>query len=107
MVLKKSTPYWTNKAKNDLKEIAKYLKKEASKDIASKQSKNIKYYANLLGENPLLGFKEPLLESEPEGFRSLIHEYYKIVYYIENDSVYIARIFDCRQDPDKLKQAIR
>lgn len=107
MVLKKSTPYWTNKAKNDLKEIAKYLKKEASKDIASKQSKNIKYYANLLGENPLLGFKESLLESEPEGFRSLIHEYYKIVYYIENDSVYIARIFDCRQDPDKLKQAIR
>ncbi len=107
MVLKKKAPYWTAKAKQDLKEIAKYYKKEASKDIALKKTKSIKYYADLLEANPLLGFKEPLLDDEPEEFRSLIHGYYKIIYHIEHDVAYINCIFDCRQDPDKLKHAIR
>lgn len=30
MVLKKKNPYWTAKAKEDLKEITKYYKKEVS-----------------------------------------------------------------------------
>lgn len=107
MVVKKNAPYWTAKAKKDLKDITKYLKKETSKGFASKQRNDIKHYADLLGPNPLLGFQEPLLENEPEGFRSLIHSNYKIVYYIENGHIYIARIFDCRQDPNKLKQSIR
>lgn len=107
MVLKKNVLYWTTEAKNDLKNIAKYYKKEVSKEIASKQTKSIKHYVNLLEANPLLGFKESLLENAAKEYRSLIHGNYKIVYRIENDIVYINRIFDCRQDPDKLKQAIR
>lgn len=106
MVLKKNAPYWTTEARDDLKEIAKYYKKEASKEVASKQTKSIKHYADLLVVNPLLGFKESLLENEVKEYRSLIHGNYKIVYRIENDIVYINRIFDCRQDPDKLKQSI-
>ncbi|MCL1933911.1 MAG: type II toxin-antitoxin system RelE/ParE family toxin [Candidatus Azobacteroides sp.] len=48
------------------------------------------------------------IESELIGFvhtyRSLVvKKTYKIVYYIENDTVYIAALFDCRQDPQKLK----
>lgn len=107
MVLKKNVLYWTTEAKKDLKNIAKYYKKEASKEVASKQTKSIKHYADLLVANPLLGFKEPLLENTAKEYRSLIHGNYKIVYRIENDIVYINRIFDCRQDPNKLKHAIR
>lgn len=106
MVLKKNVPYWTTKAKKDLRDIAKYYKKEASNEVASKQTKSIKHYADLLMTNPLLGFKEPLLENEVKEYRSLIHGNYKIVYRIENGTIYINRIFDCRQDPDKLKQSI-
>ena len=92
MVLKQKNPYWTAKAKEDLKEITKYYKK---------------HYADLLADNPLLGFYEQALSSEPQGFRSLVHEHYKIIYFIEDDIIYISAIFDCRQNPDKLRTSIR
>ena len=107
MVLKKKTLYWTTEAKKDLKNIAIDYKKEASKEVASKQTKGIKHYVDLLLANPLLGFKEPLLENAAKEYRSLIHGNCKIVYRIEDNTIYINRVFDYRQDPDKLKQSIR
>ena len=100
MVLKQKNPYWTAKAKEDLKEITKYYKKEISINMAHKKVKDLKHYADLLADNPLLGFYEQALSSEPQGFRSLVHEHYKIIYFIEDDIIYISAIFDCRQNPD-------
>lgn len=99
MVLKQKNPYWTAKAKEDLKEITKYYKKEISINMAHKKVKDLKHYADLLADNPLLGFYEQALSSESQGFRSLVHEHYKIIY--------ISAIFDCRQNPDKLRTSIR
>lgn len=67
--------------------------------MAHKKVKDLKHYADLLADNPLLGFYEQALSSEPQGFRSLVHEHYKIIY--------ISAIFDCRQNPDKLRTSIR
>ena len=58
MVLKQKNPYWTAKAKEDLKEITKYYKKEISINMAHKKVKDLKHYADLLADNPLLGFYE-------------------------------------------------
>ena len=91
----------------DLKEITKYYKKEVSINMAHKKVKDLKHYADLLADNPLLGFYEQALSSEPQGFRSLVHEHYKIIYFIEDDIIYISAIFDCRQNPDKLRTSIR
>lgn len=107
MALKKSTPYWTAKARKDLKDIARYLEKEASKKIAYEQVKSIKHCADLLGTNPLLGFKEPLLDCMAIEYRSLVHGHYKIVYCVEEGTVYINSIFDCRQMPDSIKETIK
>ena len=98
MVLKQKNPYWTAKAKEDLKEITKYYKKEVSINMAHKKVKDLKHYAD---------FYEQALSSEPQGFRSLVHEHYKIIYFIEDDIIYISAIFDCRQNPDKLRTSIR
>ena len=75
--------------------------------MAHKKVKDLKHYADLLADNPLLGFYEQALSSEPQGFRSLVHELYKIIYFIEDDIIYISAIFDCRQNPDKLRTSIR
>lgn len=107
MVLKQKNPYWTAKAKEDLKEITKYYKKEISINMAHKKVKDLKHYADLLADNPLLGFYEQALSLESQGFRSLVHEHYKIIYFIEDDIIYISAIFDCRQNPDKLRTSIR
>jgi hypothetical protein len=47
---------------------------------------------------------EPLLSGEETVFRSLTvaRGLYKVIYFIENPDVVIARLWDCRQNPDKL-----
>ncbi len=58
-----------------------------------------------LSSFPEMASVEPLLENEPETFRSLVIKHrYKAVYVIENDAVNIVDIWDCRQDPEMLKK---
>lgn len=52
---------------------------------------------------PFLGQKETILSASPKEYRRLIFGYYRIVYFVREDTVYIASIFDSRQDPNKLK----
>ena len=58
-------------------------------------------YEKLLQSNPGMGKKEPLLEKEPEGYRSIVvHQNYKLVYYVESDIIYIVDLWDTRREPD-------
>ena len=53
---------------------------------------------------PQMAQKEPLLKEYSEEYRSLVvWNNYKLVYFVENDTVNIVAVFDCRQNPDKLK----
>jgi len=56
---------------------------------------------------PKMGQKELLLNEYPEDYYSLVvwHSY-KIVYFLENDAVNVVAVFDCRQNPNKLKPII-
>ena len=56
---------------------------------------------------PQLAQKEPLLEEYAEEYRSLVVQNdYKIVYFVENETVNVVTVFDCRQNPKKLKMNI-
>lgn len=55
-----------------------------------------------LSSNPYLGKGEELLCTKGKVFRSLVEGHYKIIYYIEFDTIIILAFFDCRQDPLKL-----
>ena len=51
---------------------------------------------------------EPELIGFVHAYRSLVvKKSYKIIYYIEDDTVYISALFDCRQDPQKLKNSLQ
>jgi len=87
--------YWTKTAKAQLKAIYENYK------IKSIQgAKNIK--AEILQATKELHFAEQYQrdEIEPE-FRRMFVRHYKILYIEENGIVFIARIFDTRQDPNK------
>ena len=46
-----------------------------------------------------MGKKEPLLEKELEGYRSIVvHQNYKLVYYVESDIIYIVDLWDTRRE---------
>lgn len=59
--------------------------------------------ATLLKTFPQAGPLEYLLESRQKAYRSLVVEnHFKLIYYIENEVVYIAAIWDIRQDFSRL-----
>ncbi|WP_394345984.1 type II toxin-antitoxin system RelE/ParE family toxin [Flavobacterium foetidum] len=58
-----------------------------------------------LETNTYAGQKENLLSNREEDFRYLVFKNYKIIYWIDEDRriVFIANIFDTRQNPAKLR----
>jgi len=56
---------------------------------------------------PQIAQKELLLKEYPEEYRSLVvQNNYKLVYFVENETVNVVAVFDCRQNPQKMKSNI-
>lgn len=86
---------WTNTAKKQLKAIYDYYK------IKSPQgAKNVKN--DILKASKEIVFTKQYQkdEIEPDYWRIIVR-HYKLVYTIEENSIYILRIFDTRRDPSK------
>ena len=98
--------YWTDLSKIEMKSIYFFLKREGNKDIAKKITKEITTEIKLLINQPYIGKIEQLLVGSSKEFRSLIHNNYKILYWINLDKnqIEIWDIFDCRQEPLKIKR---
>jgi len=93
---------WTSNAKEDLLSIVGYIKKD-SLSTARKVYGQIKEKAQSSNFFPLRGRVVP--ELQKEGiiiYRELISQPYRIVYKIENNTIYIMAIFDSRQNVEEL-----
>lgn len=93
---------WTDRAKNDLKDIFIFYSEVVSKKIANSITKSIVRRSLDLKLNPFLGVTDEYLIHKTKCYRSIIEGNYKIVYFVDKDSVNIATVFDCRQNPIKL-----
>lgn len=97
---------WLPKARKRVKEIHSYYK-EKSKSAANKLKKDIKSSTTPLCDFPQMGTLEPNLVDLHISFRFLVvRNNYKIIYYFDNETVYIATVWDCRQDNKKLKSEL-
>lgn len=61
-------------------------------------------YTEILASNSGIGQKEILLNSTTHNYQYLLFGNYKIIYWIEINVVYIATVFDTRQNPKKLRR---
>jgi toxin ParE1/3/4 len=93
---------WTDRAKKDLRKLFDYYKDDAQNVVAKSVTNHIVRQSMLLESLPLLGLVEPSLEGKKIEYRSLILGNQKIIYWIDGETVFIATLFDCRQDPLKL-----
>ena len=59
--------------------------------------------ADSLALNPYIGQFEIYLDHLEEDHRRIIEGQYKIIYYIEDDKVFISDFFNTREDPSKMK----
>ena len=93
---------WTSNAKEDLLDIVDYIKKDCTKS-ARKVYEQIKSKAHSSNFFPFRGRVVPELQKHGITiYRELIENPWRIMYKIENDTVYIMSIFDSRQNVEEL-----
>ena len=96
--------FWTDTARFQLEDIFNYYKEKASLEVARKLIKQIIDRTIELEKNPNSGPKEPLLSDRKFEYRYLVEGNYKIIYWKEDNYAKIATVFDCRQNPEKMKK---
>jgi len=94
---------WYIEAAGDLDKIYDYYATKNPCTAAMLYNK-ILDNVEILKTQPYVAAVEQLLTGCRESYRSLVVENYKVVYFIKNDLVLIVQIFDCRQNPIKLKK---
>ena len=95
---------WAELAERQLKDIFDYYSFEVSPGIARKIINRIIERVSILESNPLVGPKEEFLSDYPEDYRYLVENNYKIIYWKKGNLITIASVFDCRQNPEKIKK---
>ncbi len=94
---------WSVSAKKDIYEIYTYYKTTAGISIAKSIKTKIFSKTQLLIKHKELGRVEDNKNIISKGYRFLISDNYKIVYrVVDEKSILIAAVFDCRQNPDKM-----
>ena len=89
---------WSKRSVSNLKKIWKFYAKETIFG-ANSIIKGIKKKGDSLSSNILHQTEENL---RPDQYRA-VYKYFKIVYKVKNNQVWILQIFDARQNPNKLK----
>lgn len=99
---------WTDSAISQLKDIFDFHFIKASPTIAQKLVQKIIDSTIIPEDNPKSGRKEDLLSSRLHEFRFVTVRNYKIIYWVdyEYNIVYIATVFDTRQNPQKISKVI-
>ncbi len=97
---------WTVFARGELHKIFQYHKNKSSLKTAKNTAEEISKQVLILEKFPFVGQKEELLEDSKEDFRYFLCFNHKIIYYVnlEINLVEIVDIFDCRQEPLKMKR---
>ena len=89
---------WAPEANLDLLKILEYFhKRNGSKTYSRKLYLKIRKSVRLLSKHPFLG-----LQTDDENIRNLIEGDYAIFYKLDNETVFILSIWDCRQDSESL-----
>ena len=82
----------------------KHFGKQAALNFIDKLEKNCIRIKN----NPLIGTIEETFADRDKEYRSLIEGHHKLIYTQEGKrSIRIVLLWDCRQNPDKLRTSIR
>jgi toxin ParE1/3/4 len=95
---------WSELSERQLKDIFDYYSFEANSRIARKIINRIINRVSILENNPFAGPREELLSNYLEEYRYLVESNYKIIYWKNENTITIASVFDCRQNPEKIRR---
>jgi len=94
---------WYKRATKMLDSALKYALDNFGELAAIRFYGRIKHFEALLAANPQIGRIEPLLSHRKREYRSIVvHDCFKLIYYIGSDSICIIALWNCRQNPNRL-----
>ena len=96
--------FWTDTAIEKLEDIFDYYKNKVGIEVAKNIVGLIVDSTINLESQPKIGQVEELLINRANEYRYLVSGNYKIIYWIEELYIKIATVFDCRQNPIKIKK---
>ena len=93
---------WLQEAREDMEELYNYYAKKSIRS-ATRIYNEILEEADILIHHPNVAAIEQLLNGFTKTYRSLVVSKgkYKLVYTIENSTIYIIRVWNCNQNPEK------
>lgn len=98
---------WNELAKEQLRHTAQYIQKEFGQIARDDFMSKIRQADKLLGRNPYMGIKEPLLLNIPTEHRSIVAtKHNKIVYKIIENHIEIIAFWDVRREPKELVEGL-
>ena len=98
----------TNLAKEQIRQIAKYIRKEFGKDRRDEFMKEVRQTRRLIKGSPNIGSVESLLADRAVMYRSYVmNRLDKIIYRIDGDIIYIVAFWDVRRDPGTLVSEVK
>jgi len=100
---------WDKRAMKRLDKATEYGLYKFGEITSIRFYQKIRSYDSLLAEHPRLGKVEPLLIGRRFEYRSLVvHEYYKLIYYINEvkGRIVVSDFWDVRQEPQHLAEEV-
>lgn len=97
--------FWTNRAKKDLGKLMQFYAElygeEKAKQIATDIFEKVKLLESENADFTQIGLIDEQFSHLKFQYRKLIHKYCKITYREGKTKMYIVRVFDMRQNPNK------
>lgn len=93
---------WTEKAWDDLDQVFDFILPKSAM-AAERLLYQVINRAKILEQHPQVGPIEPLLVTEAYIYRYLVVGHLKLIYRLTENAILIIRVFDTRQNPDKLQ----
>lgn len=90
-------------AEHRLRLIIDYYRAVAGARVAARIKQRLMSRLRDLERSPRSGALEDLLAGEGKGHRRLVEGNYKIIYWIDGDTIVVTDFFDARRDPLEMK----
>lgn len=99
---------WDPKATKGKRKVANYIRIKFGIDRVKRFRQEVDQTVDMIMRHPNLGSIDPLFNDRPRTYRSvIINGLSKMVYFIDDEIIYIAAFWDCRQEPTKQASEVK
>lgn len=99
---------WSPRALHEWELTARYIFREFGRKAVEEFEQNIAKWEARIAVNPELAHPEPLLKERKKLYRGLIvSKHSKLIFYIEENTLYIANLWDMRREPSRLSRRLK